>query len=179
MDGTERLLAALYKHEPTRALVNKYLGGSDAQMLHDAADRIAELEQENAMRKAECERVWALEKADNLEQLTVDLEAAEQRIAELGRERDGYTRAATMRMAGELEMSEREGGFAPPHIQIGGTELSEAVRLFWKWRAPWASCRGYDLPEDRISAGIVRVSIEFLEPEVCRSTFGTPPTTED
>lgn len=48
-------------------------------------ERIAKLERENAMRKAECERVWALQKADNVEQLIVDLEAEKQRIAELER----------------------------------------------------------------------------------------------
>jgi hypothetical protein len=39
MDGTDRLCRALYG----AAKPADYLGGSDAKMLHDAADRIAEL----------------------------------------------------------------------------------------------------------------------------------------
>jgi len=39
-DGTERLCQALYGRKAT---ARDYVGGSDAKMLHDAADRIAEL----------------------------------------------------------------------------------------------------------------------------------------
>ena len=41
MDGTEALCQALY-HRKEQA--SDYIGGGDAQMLHDAAKRIAELE---------------------------------------------------------------------------------------------------------------------------------------
>lgn len=39
-DGTERLCQALYGR---KAAPRDYIGGSDAKMLHDAADRIIEL----------------------------------------------------------------------------------------------------------------------------------------
>lgn len=41
-DGTERLCRAVYGR---KAAARDYLGGSDAKMLHDAADRIAELKE--------------------------------------------------------------------------------------------------------------------------------------
>ena len=41
MDGTEKLCKILYSEEKA----DKYLGGSNAQMLHDAADRLEEKDQ--------------------------------------------------------------------------------------------------------------------------------------
>lgn len=55
-DGTERLCRALYDGP---ANPKAYLGGSDARMLHDAADTIARLTRERDEARAEVERLRA------------------------------------------------------------------------------------------------------------------------
>ena len=65
-DGTERLCQALYGRKAKPA---DYLGGSDAKMLHDAADLIAELQAADCI---ECRPVSSasLQKAMELSKLT-------------------------------------------------------------------------------------------------------------
>lgn len=48
-DGAERLCRALYGREPK---AREYLGGSEAKMLHDAADRLEAMKAENTHLKS-------------------------------------------------------------------------------------------------------------------------------
>jgi hypothetical protein len=50
LDGTDRLCWALYGHAPK---AQDYLGGSEAKMLHDAADEILHLRQSQ-------EKIWGI-----------------------------------------------------------------------------------------------------------------------
>lgn len=57
-DGTDRLLIALYGESSART-IGKAIGGSEAKMLHDAADLIASLKS----RIAELEPQWLEQRA--------------------------------------------------------------------------------------------------------------------
>jgi len=78
-DGTQRLLDVLYDCPPTGSLVSKYIGGSNAQMLHDAAERITEMERD-------CD--YLLEIGGRAH---IRAERAEDRAEKLERERDEIT----------------------------------------------------------------------------------------
>lgn len=56
LDGTERLGRAIYGRAPR---VEEYLGGSEAKMLHDAANRVELLQGELAAARAEIQRLRA------------------------------------------------------------------------------------------------------------------------
>ena len=88
MDGTERLCIALYGECKPR----NYLGGSEAKCLHDAADKIASLQQEVEMLKEENCRIdeqlskcigWVEEKNSNIQSFQTRLEQRERMIEQL------------------------------------------------------------------------------------------------